>query len=409
MMSKRSIRLRFPITFREISNRSAGMMRGFGSAIMSLMDRAVRMSRPWMVSIAILLLLTACDRSPSSGVRTITVPTHPVAQLRPITQLQPNRVTHIAVDRLGNVLCTAESEKGLDGVLIVGENGLPRATELTSVNILAELGETIGGSGTIQDLVIGGDGQIYFYFVGGKDRRIRACVGRFDVRRANITILVRTDALKQVSTMGDSIALARGTLLPEADRMHLWLRHFDSWALLGFELHPTRPTPEAELTPTFTRVVGDGEELKLAQSRYTLAAGPGKDFLLMDSLTGTLWQVDPTGKATVRAPLNGLPSELSLPMVLDEKKLLLFAADSPPVGGEIQEFVRRSTPKTAYPAFITIDGKEVSTLGRDDMHAFSGFPIYTMRLHQLLKAPDGSIVSFDQASGQLMRITITQE
>lgn len=356
---------------------------------------------------AFLLFLSACDRKPTRGVN-VPQPTRTIAQITALCQLPPGRPTHVAVDPLGNVFYSNETDRGTDGMMAVGETTLPRATELTSVTILAALGEAVGGNGTIQDLAAGPDGMIYFYFVGGKGRTIRACIGRFDSRKALVTVLADTDQLMMASGMGDSIALARGTLIPQGNRMSLWLRHFDGWVLLHFDPRRLGPGGE-ELIRSFSKVVGDGIELKLSEKRYEMSSGPGQDVYLMDFQTGTLWQVDPAGKATVRAPLTGFPAELSLPLSLKDGKIMMFAADSPPVVGEIQEFVRRSDRRITYPALLTIDGKQITSLGREDLRAFAGFPVYTMRIHEMTQAPDGSFVAYDEASGQLMRIAVTKQ
>lgn len=357
------------------------------------------------------LMLCACDDAPRTG-RMVVVPKKKVAHIKAMTQLQPNRPTHVSIDQLGNVIYTVETERGLDGAMIVGESGLPRATTLTSVNILAAMGETetIGGSGAIQDLATGSDGLIYFYFVGGKGRTIRACVGRYDARRQVITILVDTENLMKRSGMGDSIALARGVLLPGAGhRMGLWLRHFDGWAMFHFDIRRIAPYVDPEFVRSYTKVIDEIQELRLSQTRYEFSPGPGSDLFLTDSMTGTLWQVDPTGKATVRALLTGLPADLSLPLATGENQILLFAADAAPIEGEIPEMLRRSIPRATYPALIQLEAAEMTAIDRNDLRAFGGFPVYAMRIHEMKRAPDGSLIAHDQASGQLMRITITTE
>ena len=108
------------------------------------------------------LLPLGCDRAPAPPPASSVLPVKLVAELKPITQLPPARIAHVAVDELGNTFYTLETEKGDDGVIAVGENGIPRATQLTSANILAAMGETVGGNGTIQDLVAGPDASLYF-------------------------------------------------------------------------------------------------------------------------------------------------------------------------------------------------------------------------------------------------------
>src|SRR5262249_38388909 len=145
------------------------------------------------------LALAGCDQSPASSRHSVQLPKRTVIQVESVTQLAPNRIAHVALDRAGHIYFTVETTEGSDGVIVVNESGLPRATRLTSANIPAALGETIGGSGTIQDLVSGSDGAIYFYFSGGKGRAIRACLGRFVPQNETINILIDSARLAKFS------------------------------------------------------------------------------------------------------------------------------------------------------------------------------------------------------------------
>lgn len=365
----------------------------------------IRLMVRWIALIA--LLSFGCDRAPVSPNAPIVNPGRPVVQFTPITQLPPNRIVHVAIDSLGNVLYTLETEKGTDGVIIVGENGIPRATELTSANILTAMGEAPGGNGTIQDLAAGPDGTIYFYFVGGRGRTLRACVGRFLPRNQAISVVVDTSMLSRHSEMGDSLGLARGTLVAQGNRFTLLLRHFDAWAIFNFDARRIAPGADSEFVRPYKKLMADDLELQLTQTKYELSAGPENDLFLMDFSTSALWQIDPAGGTKLRASFAGLPRDLSLPLQLKDGHLILFAADSDPVEGELNDVLRRSMPRTTYPAILNLNGKEITAIGRDDLRVFTGFPTYAMRLHQFLPASDGTFVAYDVASGQLMRLNFT--
>lgn len=364
--------------------------------------------RVHVLFIALLFVVAGCDR-PSSRSTTVQLPKRPIAQVTPLTQLEPNRAAHVAVDTLGNVFYSLETERGNDGVVVVAENGTPRATQLTSANILAAMGESVGGSGTIQDLVAGPDGAVWFYFLGGKGRSLRACVGQFLLRNESIQIVFDTRPLSHLSGMGDSIGLARGTLLPAGNMMRLLLRHTDSWALFSFDNRRVMRGIQLQLDRPFVKVWSDDQELDLTRDRYVMSPGVGENMLLLDRATGMMWQVDPIGRATVRILLTGLPSELSRPVVIKGDHLMIFAAESPRIEADVTAPLGTNLPRTSYPALLDIAADKITAIGRDDLRVYSGFPVYAIRIHELVAAPDGSLIGYDLGSGQLLRIRLTTE
>jgi hypothetical protein len=352
--------------------------------------------------------MSGCDRAPAPA-PPVKLPGKSIVRIKPITQLPPNRNVHLAVDASGNIVYAVETDNGLDGMLVVGQDGVPRATQLTSSNILAAMGESSGGSGAIQDLVGTPDGAIFFYFVGGKGRTIRACLGRFVPRNQSLSILVEAPYLARASHMGDSIELARATLLQLGQRVGLFLRHSDAWAYFSFDSLRIAPHSESELKRGFTKVMVDDQELKLSQSRYDLAPGPDSDLLLLDRQTGTLLQVNPAGVATIRSILTGLPRDLSAPFMVAADHLLFFAADSEPVEADGLELARRVLPPISYPALVQIKAREISAFSREDFRAPASLPVFAMRIHELIAGPDGTFIAYDAASGQLVEMKITNE
>ncbi len=112
-----------------------------------------------LLMIALMMIVTGCDRSPRSG-PSVTLPGKRVAEFRQLTQLPHNASVHIAIDTLGNLFYVTERDDGQDAAFVVSESGIPRQTQLTAANILAAMGESVGGRGNIQDLVAGPDGTI---------------------------------------------------------------------------------------------------------------------------------------------------------------------------------------------------------------------------------------------------------
>ncbi len=361
--------------------------------------------------LALVTVVAGCDRQSSSSVPTVSLPGKTVVDLRPITQLDPNRPVHVAVDSLGNIFYSVETENGADGAVIDDDNGIPRATQLTSANILAAMGESYGGNGTIGDITAGPEGTLWFYFCGGKGRAVRACVGEFHVRDESIHILFDTNRLADMTGMGSSIDLARATLVRGGSKAYLLLRHTDAWTVLSFDAKRFAPGVNFHFGRAFEKVIAVGDEqqeLDLRSERYQLAGGEGENLLLVDLKSGVMWQVDPAGHATLRLMLTGLPRDLSRPLVTRPDQILIFAADSEPIEADVSDaLIARNLPRTTYPALLQIDGKKITSIGRDDLHAYGGFPVYTMRVHDLVPTTDGSYVAYDLASGQLMRMKLT--
>ena len=115
-----------------------------------------------------MLLFFACRAAVHLRLRrrsgtSVSLPTRTIAEFKPLTQLLHNQLAHVTCDSLGNVFYTTETQKGQDVLFVITDTGIPRATQLTSANILAAMGETVGGSGSIQDVVAGpeaGSGSI---------------------------------------------------------------------------------------------------------------------------------------------------------------------------------------------------------------------------------------------------------
>src|SRR5687768_12606650 len=143
------------------------------------------MNRHLTILAAALLLLLAgagCDEDRPAAALT-TRPREPVfdLEMKPLTPLLPNRPTHATVDHLGNVYWVQETDRGDDTMFVIGEGGIPRATQLSVPNIAALLGAAKGSRGNIQGIAAAAEagGDVYFYFHGVQGRRTIACVGTF--------------------------------------------------------------------------------------------------------------------------------------------------------------------------------------------------------------------------------------
>ena len=124
----------------------------------------------------ILALASGCDHpEPVAGDNSEPPPKRYRAELSLLTPLIPRRLTHLTVDPAGNVYFVQESDDGDDVAFIAGPSDVPRATKLSSVDILSAAGAAAGDKGNIQSISAGPGGEIYFYFLGGGKRNTIAC------------------------------------------------------------------------------------------------------------------------------------------------------------------------------------------------------------------------------------------
>src|SRR5262249_32347621 len=138
-------------------------------------------------------LVCGCDRrAPAVPTTQIVVEPSFRMEVKPLTPLVPGRQTHITVDPLSNVYWVQEVPDFSDDTLfVIGDEGVPRATQLSSASIAAALNAP-GGKGHIHGIAAGATGEIYFYFFGSRDRQSLAAVGRYTPKNGAIQILADT-------------------------------------------------------------------------------------------------------------------------------------------------------------------------------------------------------------------------
>src|SRR6185436_5670795 len=113
-----------------------------------------------------------------------------------------------------------ETDDFSDTMFIIGGGDVSNAMPVSARGILAAL--DLKGTGNIQSIAAASDGNIYFFFLGGNAKQTIACLGRFETRTGLIRILAREKELAETSGMGDSLALARGTIVPAGKTFWLW-------------------------------------------------------------------------------------------------------------------------------------------------------------------------------------------
>jgi hypothetical protein len=377
---------------------------------------ALAMTRRLTIFAALLLLLVAAgcgDDRPKVVPATRPVEAALDVQLKPLTPLLPNRPTHATVDGFGNVYWVQETDRRDDTMFVIGEGGIPRATQLAAANIAALLGAKDvkdAARGNIHGIAAAPEagGDIYFYFVGVQARRTIACIGAFTPKTERVRILADTDAVAAATGMGRSLPLARGSVVCDGRIVWMWLRHTDNWAM--FRIEPGRlPTSgPAKLPRAFESVRLEGRPLELTREDMEIAPAPGGALFLLDIAGGRLVKIAPDGTATIVRSLAGLPKLLSTPAVDRDQNLVLFAGNGEIIGVKGQDANVAATPEkldSTYPALLIFKPDKVVSIGRDHMHAYPGFPIFSTRLRQLVPHPrDGGWISYDAGSGELLHV-----
>jgi len=377
-----------------------------------------------LVIIPLLIFFTGCDPGPSAGGGSNSAatsnPTAPparkayVADLSVLTPLAPRRATHLAIDPPGNLWFVQESDDCDDVAFIAGASDAPRATRLSSANILAAAGATSSDRGNIQSIAAGPNGEIYFYLKGGGKRDTIACLGRFSERTGAIQILAGTSQLQSESGLGRSIELARGTVVvsQSGKSLYVFVRHDDGAAMFRLDL---RKLPSSGAVPQLGAPVsefrGANETLPLTRPELELAAGTEDSLIFLDTWGGAIWRVSSDNRATLLCSIVGISRQLSLPAVMRDGRLALFAGDGDAIGPHVKERIEPVALELKYPSIVAVtDGAAALLVPPDAIRAPGGFTLYATQLQQLINEPArDSFLAFDAASGQIVRVKITSK
>ena len=94
-----------------------------------------------LLAAALMAVVPGCDGDKPRPVAATTQAADPVLDLdmKPLTPLLPNRPTHTTVDHLGNIYWVQETDRRDDTMFVIGEGGIPRATQLSVANLAALL------------------------------------------------------------------------------------------------------------------------------------------------------------------------------------------------------------------------------------------------------------------------------
>lgn len=357
------------------------------------------------------LLLVACDDTPVYVAPPSSRPAALELVLKPITPLLPNRPTHVAVDPLGNVYWSQETDRRDDTLFVIGEGEIPRATQLSVGTIAASLGAA-GGRGNIQGLAAGPVGEIYFYFSGALGRQTLVCLGQFSPKTSRIRILADTDALATATGMGRSLTLARGSVLADSRNVWLWVRHTDDGSVFRFDPRSVPTDRPLKLVKPFEKVRLDQQPIDLTRDDQDLAAVGEGTLFLTDLERGVLLRIDSTGAARRERSLVGLSRELSTPLLDRSGRLILFAARGETIPPKSADDAVSTLPEVLYPALLIFEKDQLTQINRDNVRAYPGFPIFAMKLRKVVAHPSSieeGWIGYDSGSGELLRVQIAQQ
>jgi hypothetical protein len=361
-----------------------------------------------------LVICVGCDRTPPkvAAPATATAPAvvvpdlnYPLqCELSIVAPLLPKLKTHVAVDPASNIYFVQETDEGGDGMFVIGSGEVSVSTPLSSQNILGELGEK--GTGNIQSIAAGGDGNIYFFFMGGSKRKTIACFGRYDPRTHLLRILANEARLESATGMGASLTLASGTVACAGPAVWLWIRHADVSCLFGMKFGQI-PDEGLLSFPRTTSVRSRTGPIDMTRDDLQLAGGPGDSLLLVDTWTAALWKIEPNGNAEVLQSLVNLPMALGLPGANSRGEIAMFASQSDRIEPRVEGRVVPVDVDTRYPSLLLFRNGKVTGISWDDFVADNSFPRATMQFQQTFYEPGRDTwIGYDAATGQLLRLKL---
>lgn len=354
--------------------------------------------RIWAWILVAMAGVAGCDRDPVAPPASKSAPVLGV-DLSSVTPLPPSRITHLAPSRNSAIFWVQEADAGREAVFAMTQDGAPLLTALSS-NSVADALQQPGAAGTLQSLVATSDAKLYFYFSGGKGKRLLAALGSFSPETRQIKIIAQTPDLKSLSELGDSLALARGTVLIAGNTLWLWLRQEDGYALLSLDMQQ----PGAALKRPIAHVRAEGNDLRMTSPTEDLAIGPEQALFYLDRPAGRIWKIDPLGNATTAADVSDLPPGITAPSFDAQQRMVLFAPQAP----EPDDFsLLPTTRKSIYPALIIFDGGKRTLLGRSVFSAPARFNTRALALEQLQR-DRASWVAYDKPSGEMVRLKVVE-
>ena len=389
-----------------------------------------RSAMPFILLACGIALLFGCDRGSSSSQSAPPAagdssPGRRTIEISLIAPLLPRLRTHIAVDSHGNLYWVQESDppaEGGDLMFVMGDSGVPQTIPaLSGRRLMASLGtgNDKNAAGAIRSIVIGLHDELYVLVTGGT-RHVPICaVTRYTPADGKVQMVADTRQIIDATGMGASIDLARGTLLGQGQDLWLWLRHSDAAVVL--QLIPAAVGNGIELRRVALKPPMRSLTLPLNDEQEDLAAGPEHTLLYIDRRRAMLWRIQASGEYAAVQSMEGFSSGLTAPASDMAGRFCWIAGDGDPLvpkaalppdvlphDGEAP----MAWGQLAYPAFVQVESDEahkqtVFTIKRDDFIAPATLPMQDFQPRQLLlDGTNGSLITFDAASGELVRLKL---
>jgi hypothetical protein len=363
--------------------------------------------RAWCV--IFVALLAGCDRESAAPTPAAKKAKELVVEVRGVTPLLPDRRTHVAPTGTGQVFWVQEAADagGRETVFTLGDGGLATATKFSNASVLAALKEQ-GGRGGIQSLAATSEGEIFYYFAGQTKRKLLVALGAFSPASGETRVIADAAALREASGMGNTLALARGSVLRSASagggRTWLWLRHDHGFVVLALEAG-------GSLRRAFDRLrLPQGEALELVSPGEDLVAD-GDGLVYLERGRGRLWRIGGGGEASVLADVSELPRGTTAPSPDGGGGggggggLAMFAPEGPPFVEPPDNPLFPPKPVADFPALVRYTGARRTILPRGVFDAPSRLNVRALAFGQLVR-DRSSWLGYDAQTGELLRVRV---
>lgn len=360
----------------------------------------------------IALFLAGCDRAPLPP---STRPPRAVVEVRPLTPLLPRLATHLAVDSHANVYWNQESDPPLPGgdlTFVMGQGGVPQSIAALQVDHLLATVHLSGHNGAIRSLAVGPDDALYVLFIVSRGPTLVFDVLRYVPSTGRLAIVLDTQHVMDASGLGQSLALAKGSLLGTRSNLWLWVRHTDGNAILKLTQSPDASFQASALSPA---PPAEADDLNFNSDDEDMTAAPDGALYYVDRTRGVLWRIAPDEGVTLAMSLTGVPKSITPPAF--RKGFLCFLT------GVAEKFAITDLPlshsssplaklEAELPILLEYDGGRHSlrSFDRSQMDAPANLPLRTLQPRQFFwNDSTGSFLVFDAATGEILQLRILGE
>ena len=367
--------------------------------------------RAWCV--IFVALVAGCDRESDAPTAPPAKKKELVVEIRGVTPLLPDRRTHLAPTGTGQLFWVQEAGDatagGRETLFTLADGGIASATKFSDASVLEALGATgePGARGAIQSLAATGNAEVYFYFAGQTKRKLLVAMGIFAPASGETRVTADAAALREASGMGNTLALARGSVLRSAGaggaaaRTWLWLRHEHGFVVLTVDAG-------GSVRRAFDKLrLPEGEALELTSQGEDLVAD-GEGLVYLERRRGRLWRIGGTGDASVLADVSELPAGTTAPSPEGAGALAMFAPPGAPFVEPPDNPLFPPKPVADFPALVRYTGGQNprrTILPRGAFDAPSHLNVRALAFSQLVR-DRSSWLAYDTQTGELLRVRV---